>query len=64
MANTNQMDRKDNTALWTTWQLLVVAALAYTTYAAYHDRYNTQPTNAAESGGTMNDTRNQTTSNR
>ncbi|MBV8939424.1 MAG: hypothetical protein JO089_06255 [Alphaproteobacteria bacterium] len=57
--NTDQLTRKDNTALWTIIGLIVVAVLAYVAYAAYHGNSSTQPGSAAING-TTNDTRNQT----
>jgi len=54
MATTsNQLGRKDNTAMWTVLALIVVAVLAYAAYAYYHSA-GYQRTHSSEMGSVSN----------
>jgi uncharacterized membrane protein YebE (DUF533 family) len=51
---TNQLGRKDNTALWTVIALIVIAVLAYAAYATYYDGTRNDNGIATTDGTTRN----------
>jgi hypothetical protein len=64
VTNTNQLDHKDNTALWTVIAIILAAIVAYAIYAASDNRSQmTRDVTASGSTNSMSSTGSGSTSN-